>query len=108
MSVHIYNYRLNWIYGRDVSSVINARFCAYCAYSKGIYTPSQNMHYNKARKVYMWLVVEEVRAHQSLMAWGMVFGVVVPKFGAYGGTVNLEVTLAGANPDLVEAHVNCL
>ena len=52
--------------------------------------------------------MEEVRAHPSVMAWEMVFGVVVPKFGAYGGTVNLEVALAGANPDLVEAHVNCL
>ena len=36
------------------------------------------------------------------------FGVVVPEVGAYGGLVNLEVALAGAIPDPVEAHVNRL
>ena len=56
----------------------------------------------------MWLVMEELRAHQAMMAWGVVFGVVVPKVGASGGPVNLELTLMGAIPDLVEAHVNCL
>ena len=42
------------------------------------------------------------------MAWEMVFGVLVPKVGASGGPVNLEVALAGAIPDPVEAHANCL
>ena len=68
----------------------------------------QNMHYDKVHEVDMWLVVEEVRVHQSVMAWGMVFGVVFPKVGASGGPVNIEVALAGAIPDPVEAHVNCL
>ena len=36
MSVWGYRYRLKWIYGRDVSSGINARFCAHCAHSPGI------------------------------------------------------------------------
>ena len=56
----------------------------------------------------MWLVVEEVRAHQLVMSWRMVFGVVVSKVGASGGQVYLEMDLAGAIPDPVEAHVNCL
>ena len=43
------------------------------------------MHDGKVSKLYMWLVVEELRAHQSVMAWGMVFGVVVPEVGASGG-----------------------
>ena len=43
-----------------------------------------------------------------MMAWGMVFGVVVPEVGASGGPVNIEVALAGAIPDPVEAHVNRL
>ena len=42
------------------------------------------------------------------MAWGMVFGAVVPKVGASGGPVNLELDLEGAIPDPVEAHVNRL
>ena len=42
------------------------------------------------------------------MAWGMVFGVVVPEVGASGGAGNLEVALAGAIPDPVELHVNHL
>ena len=35
------------------------------------------MNDDRVSKVYMWLVVEEVKAHQSVMAWGMVFGVAV-------------------------------
>ena len=42
------------------------------------------------------------------MAWGMVFGVVVPEVGASGGPLNLEVALEGAIPYPVEAHVNSL
>ena len=56
----------------------------------------------------MWLVFEEVSVYQSLMTWGMVFGVLVPEVGASGGLVNIEVSLAGVIPDPVEAHVNCL
>ena len=48
------------------------------------------------------------RAHQLVMAWGMMFGVVVPKVGASGSPVNLELTLTSAIPDQVEAHVNLL
>ena len=66
------------------------------------------MHDNKVRKVYMWIVMEEVRAHQSVMAWGMLFDVVVSEVGASGGPVNIEVALAGVIPDPVEAHVSCL
>ena len=36
------------------------------------------------------------------------FGVVVPKVGASGVPVNLELALVGAIPDPVEAHVNRL
>ena len=64
------------------------------------------MHDNKVSKLDMWLVVEELRTHQAMMAWGMVFGVVVPNVGASGGPVNLELTLTGVIPDPVEAHVN--
>ena len=78
MSVHIYKYGLQWIYGRNVSFGINAQFCAYCANFPGIDTPSQKMHDNEVSKLEMWLIVEELRAHQAVMAWGMVFGVVVP------------------------------
>ena len=56
----------------------------------------------------MWIDMEEGMAHQLVMAWGMVFGVVFPGVVASGAPVNLEVELAGANPDPVEAHVNCL
>ena len=91
-----------------MSSGINAWFCADCTHFTGIDTPPQKMHDNKVSKLDMWLVVEELRAHQALMAWGMVFGVVVPKVGASGGPVNLELALAGAIPDPVEAHVNRL
>ena len=63
MCVCAYNYRLQWLYGRDVSSGINSCFCAYCAHYTGIDTPSQKMHDDKVSKVYLWLVVEEVRVH---------------------------------------------
>ena len=89
-----------------MSSGINARFCAHCDKYMGIDTPSQKMHDNKFRKVDMWLVVEEVRAHQTVMAWSMVFGVVVAEVGASGVSVNLEVALEGAIPDPIEAHVD--
>ena len=51
--------------------------------------------------------MEEVRVNQSVMAWGVVFGVVVTKVGASRGPVNIEVALVGAIPDTAEAHVNC-
>ena len=108
MSVHIYKYILQWIYGRNVSSGINVRFCADCAHFPGIYTLSQKMHDGKVSKLDMWLVVEELRAHQAMMAWVMVFGVVVPEVGASGGLANLELTLTSAIPHPVEAHVNRL
>ena len=47
--------------------------------------PSQKIHDNEVSKVDIWLVVEEVREHQSLMARGMVVGVVFSKVGASGG-----------------------
>ena len=87
---------------------MNARFCAYCAHYPGIDTPLQKMHDNKISKVDMWLVVEEMRVHQLVVAWGMVFGVAVPEVGASEGPVHLEVALASTIPDPVEAHVNCL
>ena len=108
MTMQIYNYRLQWPYGCNVSSVINARFCVYCAYFPGIDTFSQKMHDNEVSKLDMCLVVEELRAHQEMMAWGMVFGMVVPEVGASGGPVNLELTLSSVIPDPVEAHVNRL
>ena len=58
MGVHIKKYGLKWLYGRNVSSDNNVRFCAYCARFPGIDTPSQNMHDNEVRKLDMWLVVE--------------------------------------------------
>ena len=61
-----------------MSSGINARLCAYYAHFPGIDTLSQKMHDDKVSKLDMWLVVEDVRAHQAVMAWGMVFGVLVP------------------------------
>ena len=106
MIMHIYKYRLKWIYGRNVSSGMNVPFCAYCTHFPGIDTPSQNMHDNKVSKLDMWFVVEELRMHQAMMAWGMLFGVVIPEVGASGGSVNIELTLTGAIPDPVEAHVN--
>ena len=38
----------------------------------------------------------------------MLFGVVVPKVDASGGPLNIELALAGAIPDPLEAHVNSL
>ena len=108
MTMQIYNYRLQWPYGCNVSSVINARFCVYCAYFPGIDTFSQKMHDNEVSKLDIWLVVEKMRAHQAMVDWGIVFGVVVPEVGASGGPVNCELTLMGAIPDPVEAHVNLL
>ena len=66
------------------------------------------MNDNKVSKLDMCLVVEELRAHQAVMALGMVFGVVFPKVGASGGPVNLELALTGAISNPVEAHVNIL
>ena len=96
MSLCGYNYRLQSFYGRDVSSGINARFCAYFVHSTGIETPLQKMHDKEVSKVYMLIFVKEVRAYQSVMAWGILFGVVVLEVGASRGPVNLEVALAGA------------
>ena len=42
------------------------------------------------------------------MAWGMVFGVLVPEVGASRLPVNIELAFTGAIPDPVEAHVNRL
>ena len=89
-------------------SRINARFCAHCAHSMGIDTPSQKMHDNDVIKVYMWIVAEEVRAHQLVMTWGVLFGVLVPEVGASRSPVNLEVSLAGATPNPVEANADRL
>ena len=108
MSVHIYNCRLQWLYSRNVYSGIHARFCAYCAHFLGIYTPLQQMHDDEFSKLDVWLVVEELRAHQLVLAWGVLFGVVVPKVDASGGPLNIELALAGAIPDPLEAHVNRL
>ena len=68
----------------------------------------QKMHGDKVSKVDMWIVMEELRSHQYVMACGMVFGVVVPEVGASRGPVNFELALAGAIPDPVEAHFNRL
>ena len=78
------------------------------AHFPGINTPSKKMHDEKVSKLDMWLVVEELGAHQAMMAWGMVFGVVVSEVGASGGPVNIELTLKSEISDPVEAHVNCL
>ena len=43
------------------------------------------MHDNEASKFDMWLVVEEVRAHKLVTAYGVVFGVVVSEVGASMG-----------------------
>ena len=91
-----------------MSSGKNVCFCAYCTHFTGIDTPLKKMHDYEVRKLDMWIVVEELRAHQAVMAWGMVFGVVVPEVGASRGQVNLELALTGAIPDPVEAHVNRL
>ena len=108
MSVQIYKYGLKWLYGRNVSSAINVLFCRYCARFTGIETPPQKINVDEVRKLDMWIVVKELRAYQAIMAWGMVFGVVVPEVGASRGPVNLELTLTSAISDPVEAHVNWL
>ena len=90
-----------------MSSDNNVRFCARANFP-GINTPSQKMHEDKFIKLDMWLAVESLRVHQAMMAWGMVFGVVVSKVGASRGPVNLELSLTSAISDPVEAHVNCL
>ena len=56
MSVHIYKYGLQWLYGRSVSAGINARFCAYCAHFSGIHshnyiTEWHNIHTNNGRTI---------------------------------------------------------
>ena len=66
------------------------------------------MHDDEVSKLDMWLVVEEIRVHQMMMDWGVMFGVVVPEVGASRCPVNLELTLMSAISDPVEAHVNCL
>ena len=91
-----------------MSSANNVPFCTYCTHFPGIDTPLQKMYDNEVSKLDMRLVVEELRAHQAMMAWGMVFGVVVPEVGASGGPVNLELTLTSAISDPVEEHANCL
>ena len=50
--------------------------------------------------------MEEVR-DQSMVAWGMVFDVVVAKVDATEGPEKLEVALAGAILDPDEAHFSC-
>ena len=108
MSVHIYKYGLKWLYDRNVSSAINVRFYAYCAHFPGNDTPSQKMHDDEVSKLKMWPVVEELRSHQAMVAWVMVFGVVVPKVGDSGAPVNIELALTSSIPDPVESHVNRL
>ena len=66
------------------------------------------MHDDKVSNVDMWLVVEEVRVHQLVMDWRIVFGVLVSEVSASGGPLNLEMTLADEIPHPVEAHVNRL
>ena len=90
-----------------MSSANNVRFYVR-AHFPGINTPSQKMHDNEVGKLDMRLVVEELRVHQAMMAWGGVFGVVVPEVGASGRPVNLGLILTNAISDPVEAHVNCL
>ena len=107
MRVHIIKYRLKWLYGCKVSYANNVRFCAR-AHFPVIDTPSQKMHDDEVSKLEMWLVVEELREHQAMMAWGVIFCVVVPKVGASRGPVNIELTLTSVISDPVEVHVNCL
>ena len=47
------------------------------------------MHDDEVSKLDILLALEELRSHQAMMAWGMVFGVVFHKVGASGGPVNL-------------------
>ena len=90
-----------------MSSANNVRFCVRARFP-GINTPSQKMHDNEVRKLDMWIVMEELRVHQVMMDWGVVFGVVFSEVGVSGGAVNLELTLTSAISNPVEAHVNCL
>ena len=71
-----------------MSSDNNVQFCARTHFP-GIDIPSQKMYDDEVRKLEMWLVVEELRAHHVMMDCRMVFGVVVPEVGASGGPVNL-------------------
>ena len=91
-----------------MSSDIKSRLCTFCTQSNGIDTPSQKTHEDNICEVDIRLDVEEVRAYQFMMAWGMVFGMVVAKVGASGPPVNLELYLVGTIPDPVEIHVDCL
>ena len=61
----------------------------YCAQSAFIDITSQNMHDNEVCKVDIWLILEEVRAHQSVMAWRVVFGVVAAEVVASGVPENI-------------------
>ena len=70
--------------------------------------PSQKMNDDEVRNLDMWLIVEELKAHQVMMTWGRVFGVLVPEVGDSRGPVNIELTLTSAIPDPVEVHVNRL
>ena len=90
-----------------MSSANNVKFYARTNFPV-INTPSQKMHDDEVSKLDMWLVVAELRKHQAMMDWEIVFGVVVSKVGDYRGLVNLELTLTSAIYDPVEAHVNCL
>ena len=73
-----------------------------------INTPLQKMHDDEVSRLDMWLDVEELMEHQEMMAWEMLFGVLVSKIGDSRGPVNLELTLTSAISDLVEAHADCL
>ena len=59
------------------------------------------MHDEIFCEVDMQLVVAEVRVHQLVMDWIIVFGVLVSEVGASGGPLNIELALAGAIPDPV-------
>ena len=61
------------------------------------------MHDDEVSKLEMWLVVEELRVHQAMMAWGVMFGVLVSEVGASGAPVNLELTLTSAISNPVES-----
>ena len=49
----------------------------------------------------MCLIVEDMSADQLLIAWRMVFVVVVVEVGASGSPIYLELALPGAIPYLV-------
>ena len=100
MGVHITKYGLKLLYVRKVYYANNVWFCTRVN-SPGIDTPWQNMHEDKVSKLGMWIVVEELRAHQATMAWGMVFGVVVPEVGDSRAPITVELTLTSAIYDPV-------